>query len=193
MIQHFAVSQLRRELGRWDLTAIGINQVIGGAVFAMPAALAALVGGWSPFLIVARRVRVDADRAHLRAKSAAASTRPAVPTSTRKRRVRPLSRVRSRLDAVVHARRELGVRDQRPGRVARLLLARRDRRARRARSLLTAIIAALAFINVLGIRQSAWVVNALTIGKLVPLALFIVVGLTAVDVGGFELARRCRR
>src|SRR6187399_2286672 len=43
---------LRRELGRWDLTAIGINQVIGGAVFAMPAALAAIVGGWSPFLII---------------------------------------------------------------------------------------------------------------------------------------------
>ena len=53
MIQNFAVSQLRRELGRWDLTAIGINQVIGGAVFALPAALAALIGGWSPFLIVA--------------------------------------------------------------------------------------------------------------------------------------------
>ncbi len=40
--------------------------------------------------------------------------------------------------------------------------------------LLTAIIAALAVINVLGIRQSAWVVNALTIGKLLPLAAFIV-------------------
>src|SRR5260370_40284751 len=51
MIQPFAVAQLRRELGRWDLTAIGINQVIGGAVFAMPATLAAIVGGWSPFLI----------------------------------------------------------------------------------------------------------------------------------------------
>src|SRR5215471_2454188 len=44
---------LRRELGRWDLTAIGINQVIGGAVFAMPASVAALAGGWSPYLIVA--------------------------------------------------------------------------------------------------------------------------------------------
>ncbi len=48
-------------------------------------------------------------------------------------------------------------------------------------ALLTGIIATLAFINVLGIRQSAWVVNLLTVGKLVPLALFIVVGLTAVD------------
>src|SRR3954452_12045162 len=53
MIQPRAVAELRRELGRWDLTAIGINQVIGGAVFAMPAALAAIVGGWSPILIVA--------------------------------------------------------------------------------------------------------------------------------------------
>ena len=27
---------LKRELGRWDLTAVGVNQVIGGAVFALP-------------------------------------------------------------------------------------------------------------------------------------------------------------
>ena len=32
---------LRRELGKWDLTAIGVNQVIGSGVFLMPAALAA--------------------------------------------------------------------------------------------------------------------------------------------------------
>src|SRR5687768_10477129 len=51
MIQPIAVAKLSRELGRWDLTAIGINQVIGGAVFAMPATLAAVVGGWSPILI----------------------------------------------------------------------------------------------------------------------------------------------
>ena len=39
---------LRRELGRWDLTAIGVNQVIGGSVFLVPASLAAaLGGGWS--------------------------------------------------------------------------------------------------------------------------------------------------
>ena len=44
---------LRRALGRWDLTAIGVNQVIGGAVFALPAALAANTGGWSPWLVAA--------------------------------------------------------------------------------------------------------------------------------------------
>jgi hypothetical protein len=46
-------SALKRELGRWDLAALGVNQVIGGAVFAAPAVLAASRAGF------------DADRALL--------------------------------------------------------------------------------------------------------------------------------
>jgi amino acid transporter len=48
-------------------------------------------------------------------------------------------------------------------------------------ALMTAIIATLAAINILGIRQSAWVVNALTIGKLLPLTVFVAVGIFFVD------------
>jgi amino acid transporter len=47
-------------------------------------------------------------------------------------------------------------------------------------ALLTAVTAALTVVNVRGIKQSAWLVNALTIGKLVPLAIFIAIGLFAV-------------
>jgi amino acid permease len=45
---------LRRELGRWNLTAIGVNQVIGSAVFILPSQVAAQLGNWSPiaFLLV---------------------------------------------------------------------------------------------------------------------------------------------
>ena len=43
---------LQRALGRWDLTAIGINQVIGGAIFLMPSQVAAQIGGWSPIAFV---------------------------------------------------------------------------------------------------------------------------------------------
>src|SRR6516165_5610399 len=43
---------LRRALGRWDLTAIGINQVIGSAIFLMPSQVAALIGAWSPLAFV---------------------------------------------------------------------------------------------------------------------------------------------
>src|SRR5690349_2274898 len=44
-----AAPTLRRALGRWDLTAIGVNQVIGGAIFLMPSQVAAQIGGgWAP-------------------------------------------------------------------------------------------------------------------------------------------------
>ena len=47
--------------------------------------------------------------------------------------------------------------------------------------LISTLIAAIALINILGIRQSASVVNTLTIGKLVPLVVFIAAGLFALD------------
>jgi basic amino acid/polyamine antiporter, APA family len=54
--------------------------------------------------------------------------------------------------------------------------------------LLTGVTLALTVINVRGIKQSAWLVNALTIGKLVPLALFILVGLMFVGGAGAPAA-----
>src|SRR5262249_47250950 len=44
-------------------------------------------------------------------------------------------------------------------------------------ALITALTSALVAVNVAGIRQSAWMVNALTIAKLAPLAGFIVFGI----------------
>jgi amino acid transporter len=52
--------------------------------------------------------------------------------------------------------------------------------------LITAIIVILAAINIRGIRQSSFVVNGLTIGKLLPLAIFIVTGLLFVNWGRLE-------
>src|SRR5204862_6233377 len=47
------MTELRRALGRWDLAAIGINQVIGAAIFLMPAQVAAQIGAWSPVGFIA--------------------------------------------------------------------------------------------------------------------------------------------
>jgi amino acid transporter len=52
--------------------------------------------------------------------------------------------------------------------------------------LITTIIVILAAINIRGIRQSSFVVNGLTIGKLLPLAIFIVTGLLFVKWGRLE-------
>ena len=63
--------------------------------------------------------------------------------------------------------------DQRARGIARAVLAGADGRAGRAASSSPRSIASIAAINVSGIRQSSTVVNLLTLGKLVPLVLFI--------------------
>jgi amino acid transporter len=52
-------------------------------------------------------------------------------------------------------------------------------------SMLAALTLGLLWVNVRGIRQSAWVVNALTVGKLVPLFIFILAGLFFIEPGRF--------
>jgi amino acid transporter len=185
MIQPVTVAQLRRELGRWDLTAIGVNQVIGGAVFALPASVAALAGGWSPYLIVAVGVaslliaasfaevssRFDATGGPYLYTRAAFGRFPAFEIGW----MQWFTRVASWASVINVLVASLGfywpVVNAEPARTA----------------LIAAIILAVAAINVLGIRQSAWVVNALTIGKLVPLALFIGFGLPAIDPSRLRL------
>src|SRR4030095_13832525 len=44
---------LRRALGKWDLTAIGVNQVIGSAIFLLPSDVAKQIGPWGPLAFVA--------------------------------------------------------------------------------------------------------------------------------------------
>jgi amino acid transporter len=39
---------LVRAIGRWDLTALVVNGVVGSSIFGLPAVLAALTGAWSP-------------------------------------------------------------------------------------------------------------------------------------------------
>jgi basic amino acid/polyamine antiporter, APA family len=173
------VAELRRELGRWDLTAIGINQVIGGAVFALPAGLAALAGGWSPYLVVAVGVAslmIAATFAEVASRFDATGG-PYLYTKTAFGRFPAFeigwmlwfTRVASWASVINVLVASLGF-------YWPVVAAGAPRTA-----LITAIITTLAGINIVGIRQSAWAVNALTIGKLVPLALFVAFGLPAVE------------
>src|SRR3954468_22833296 len=162
MIQDSAVAQLRRELGRWDLTAIGINQVIGGAVFALPASLAAYVGGWSPILIVCVGVaslliaatfaevgsRFDATGGPYLYTKAAFGRFAAFEVGW----MQWFTRVASWASVINVLVASLGF-------YWPALTTGATRIA-----LMTAVIVALAIVNVLGIRQSAWTVNAFAIG-----------------------------
>lgn len=185
MIQPGVVTQgvasglLRRDLGRWDLTAIGVNQVIGSALFVQPAAVAALLGAWSPamFLVVG-----------------VASLLTAL----------CFAEVGSRFDVTggpfIYTRAAFGrfagfevgwlmwfTRTASWAAVVNVLVLSLGRYwpgltvGWRRALLIALIIAAIAAINIRGIRQSSTVVNALTIGKLLPLAVFIGAGLFAID------------
>src|SRR6478735_8034224 len=177
---HMTASQmLRRELGKWDLTAIGVNQVIGGSVFLMPALVTAQIGAWSWIAVGAVGVlamlialnfaeagsRFDGTGGAYLYTRAAFGRFPSFEVGW----MLWVTRVTSWSSVVNGLADALGYYwpEVRTG-VYRALL-------------IVCVITIIMAINVRGIRQSAFAVNTLTIGKLVPLALFIILGLPHVS------------
>ena len=166
---------LRRELGRWDLTAIGINQVIGGAIFLMPAQVAAQVGNWAPLALIAVGLaslcvalcfaevgsRFEGTGGPYLYTRAAFGRFVAFEVGW----MQWFTRATSQASVANGLALALGF-------YWPLVTTGSGRAA-----VITTITLALLWINVRGIRQSAWVVNALTVGKLVPLFVFILGGL----------------
>jgi amino acid transporter len=172
---------LDRALGRWDLTAIGVNQVIGGSIFLMPALVAAGVGGWGPLAFVA----VGGLSMVIALCFAEAASRfdttggPAVFAGAAFGRFASFeagwllwfSRAASWASIV-------------NGLADALSFYWPGLRAGASRvALITITIAIICAIIVRGIRQSAFAINLLTIAKLLPLALFIGVGAFFVEPG----------
>jgi basic amino acid/polyamine antiporter, APA family len=172
---------LRRELGRWDLTAIGVNQVIGGAVFAVPAALAANADGWSPWMVAAvglASMLIALSFAEVGSRFEGTGgpylyTRAAFGGFAGFEVGWLLWVTRAASWAAV-----VNVLATSLGFYWPALIGGTPRM-----TLIAAIVAAITIINVRGIRQSSLVVNALTIGKIAPLLLFIAVGVFYVDSG----------
>src|SRR6202167_293203 len=45
--------QLIRAIGRWSLVALVVNSIIGSGVFGLPSTVAALIGNYSPYAVLA--------------------------------------------------------------------------------------------------------------------------------------------
>jgi basic amino acid/polyamine antiporter, APA family len=170
---------LRRELGRWDLTAIGVNQVIGGALFAQPSLYAASVGGWSPWLVAAvglASMLIALSFAEVSSRFDATGgpylyTRAAFGRLAAFEVGWMLWFTRAASWAAV-----INVLATALGFYAPALGSGWPRAA-----FISAIIVTIAAINIRGIRQSSLVLNVLTVGKLLPLATFVVVGIFFID------------
>jgi len=174
-----AGSGLRRELGRWDLTAVGVNQVIGGAVFAQPSLYAAIVGGWSPWLVAV----VGLASLLIALSFAEVSSRfdgtggPYLYTRAAFGRFAAfevgwmLWFTRAASWAAV-----INVLATALGFYSPALASGWPRAA-----FISTITVTIAAINIRGIRQSSLVLNVLTVGKLLPLVIFVAVGIFFID------------
>ena len=170
---------LKRALGRWDLTALGVNQVIGGAIFLWPAQVAAQVGAWSPIgfiLIGFLSLSVAFCFAELSSRFESTGgpylyTRAAFGDfiGFEIGWMQWFSRASSQASIMAATAVALGYYwpAMTAGWPRAIFLV-----------VLTLIFAA---INIRGVRQGSLVVNVMTVGKLVPLALFIVIGLAYVQ------------
>src|SRR3977135_4207598 len=170
---------LRRELGKWDLTAIGINQVIGSAVFILPSQVAAQLGRWSPIAFLAigfASLLVALCFAELGSRFEGTGG-PYLYTRAAFGRfiafevgwMQWFTRVTGQAAVVNAIALALGFYwPVMTGGIGRV-------------SMIASVTLALAWVNVRGIHQSALVINLFTIAKLAPLAVSIVVGLWFID------------
>ncbi|HEX7139971.1 MAG TPA: APC family permease [Vicinamibacterales bacterium] len=166
--------ELRRALGRWDLTAVGVNQVIGAAIFLLPAQVAAEIGTWSPLGFVAIGLASLAIALCFAEVGSRFDTTGGPYLFTRTA-FGPFVAfevgwiqwfVRAASQAVALSGTVLALGYYWPA------LTKGWPRG----TLIAAIAVIMAWINVRGVRESALVVNLLTIGKLLPLAIFIFFG-----------------
>ena len=169
---------LVRAIGRWTLVALVINSIIGSGIFGLPDDVARLVGAAAPFayLLAALGMGVimacfaevasqftAAGGPYLYAHKAFGSL-VGIQTGWFAWLVRLTSAAANANLFVVY--------------FGEFLPAATDPVPRAA--LLTALIGVLAYVNVRGVKSGANLSNVFTVTKLVPLAIFIFVGLTLV-------------
>ena len=171
---------LVRAMGRWDLTAVGVNQVIGSGIFVLPASVAMLVGVPSspcPFVLagvantlivlcfaeVSTRFRKTGGP-YLYAREAFGSfVGFEVAWMLWLTRLASLAALANAL--ALYLAYFLPGASSGGGRIA----------------VVTVTIGGLALINFLGVRYGSWTVNFFTVSKLVPLLGFVFIGVFFVD------------
>lgn len=170
---------LRRALGRWDLTAIGVNQVIGAAIFILPAQVAQLVGSWAPLMflgvgLASLFVALCFAEVGSRFDSTGGPIGPARAAFGRFVGFEVgwmlwFSRVSSGASVINGLALALGY-----------YWPVVSTGAPRALVIL-GVLGGLTWANLRGIKQTSWLVNFFTIGKLLPLIVFALVGVWFAD------------
>jgi APA family basic amino acid/polyamine antiporter len=170
---------LVRAIGRWDFTAAIINGVIGSGIFSLPSVLAGLTGAWSPLTFVLAGLGMLTMLLCM-AEVASRFTEAGGPyLYVREAFGRDAGFQAGWLTFFIRATSAaaaLNVFTDYLGPLAPVLAQGTGRVAT-----MTVVLGIITVINVLGVRQATWAVDALTAGKLLPLVLLIVLGLPRVS------------
>jgi len=175
---------LVRGIGRWDLTAVVINTIIGAGIFGLPAKVHALIGTWSlvAFLLCAVIIGFIV---LCYAEVSSRFTTTGGPYLYAREAFGPvvgfevgwlywIVRVATFAANCNLFVTYLGFFDERmSGGTVRV-------------AIISAIVLLLAVVNLLGVKQSALVTNIFTAGKLIPLFIFVGIGLFFVQPGNFS-------
>jgi len=184
--QNMNESNLVRGISRWDLTAITINLIIGAGIFGLPSKVAALIGNYSLFAFIACGVII----AFI---------------------VLCFAEVSSRFEATggsyLYAKEAFGsfvgfevgwlywiVRITTFAANCNLLLSYLGFFFPSANqgfiriALISLVLFIITAVNFVGVRQSAILTNVFTVGKIVPLLIFVAVGLFYVQPANFTFA-----
>jgi amino acid transporter len=178
--------KLVRGIGRWDLTAIAVNTIIGAGIFGLPSKVTALIGGYSLLAFVVCAIIVGFI-------------------------VLCFAEVSSRFSATggmyLYAKEAFGpivgfevgwlywiVRITTFAANCNLLLAylgffvpTANEGALRI-ALISAVVVVLTIVNFLGVKESVILTNIFTVGKIVPLLIFSLVGIFFIEPQNFSFA-----
>jgi APA family basic amino acid/polyamine antiporter len=178
--------KLVRGLGRWDFTAIVINTIIGAGIFGLPALVYARIGSYSLIAFVACAIIVGLIvLCYAEVGSRFTSTGG------------PYLYAREAFGPLVGF--EVGwlywiVRVATFAANCNLLVAylgffipSANEGAVRV-AIITFVVAVITIVNLLGVRESALMTNIFTVGKLVPLLLFIAVGVFFIQPDNFDFS-----
>jgi APA family basic amino acid/polyamine antiporter len=181
--EHARDGELKRVVGPWALAASIVNIIVGAGIFAVPAALAACVGPYAPLAFLVCAIAVGSVAICF------AEGGSRIPTSGGaygyiEAAFGPLTGYMAGTllwfsDALACGAIAAALAD-----VCASLAPPEGRAAARA-AVIVGVVGGIAWVNLGGVARGARLVNAATMLKLVPLAIFIVVGAGAMHVENF--------
>ena len=182
-IEHASGPSLIRVMGRWSLTAVIVNGVIGSGIFGLPSVIAALTGAWSPLAVLIAGACIFLVLLCF-AEVGSRFDQAGGPYLYAREAFGPI--VGFQIGWLLVATRLLGCAAALNILVDYLtpVVSAAGTPAGRTLTMTGAMVLTMA-VNVWGVKMAAWTTNVFTVAKLLPLVLLIVVGLPSVRTDVF--------